>query len=130
LPRHHQLLTRVVADVGKRKTGNVERSLHQLVHTVLVRLHACEQFATDVEQRQSSKLVIDEIGCLGQLRIIVSAVNVDDPILYLTIIEHQDRQNPITRQRQKLHLSQRHLITSGHGDNTGHVGQVREQVGR
>ena len=52
----------------------------------------------------------------------------NDAVLHFTLVEHQDHQHAKTRQWQELDVPEGSLIGTGYRDQTGLMGDPRQQV--
>ena len=127
LPRHQVLVLGIV--LIQRLAGQIQGRLQIAVDTAARILHFSQDLVLYPAQRLAGKALVDQSRCLPQLRLGEGPLGVDDAILHLALIDHQDDQHPVPGQGQKLYLAQLVGVRPRHGHQPGLSGDGRQQGG-
>src|SRR6185503_17854363 len=107
---------------------HLDRLDHQRIHRGARSLELGEQQLADFRQAAAAAIVVQIIA--GTLELVGTEIsrNVENFVLDLAIIDYEDGEHSMARQRQKLDLPQRGLRAARHRDDPGEARDRRKQV--
>ncbi|KAG0776785.1 hypothetical protein G6F22_012329 [Rhizopus arrhizus] len=87
-----------------------------------------QQAGADLGHRQPGEMGVEVVGDLLQLPRRELLAGLDDPVLYLVVGEHQDRQHPAPVQRHEIDLAEGELLAPWRADHADEVAHRRQQL--
>ena len=102
--------------------------MHGLVHRIAGLVEILEQLLAHRVQIRARVMLIDEILGLLQLRCRVVAIRVQNTVLHLRVIDDQDDQHAVLRQRQEFDLPQSDLGGAGDSDHARHSREIGQHA--
>jgi len=91
---------------------------HDLIHVSARLGELAQQLLAHLAQRAAAELLVEVIrGTLELVRRIM-ALELDDAVLHLAVVEHQHDEHPVLREPDEFHLRHRRLAGTRQGDDT------------